>query len=115
MRCGISNMCPLCLIITTKQYKEAKNIQEICVVFGFIIKLFLDVYDLSNDFVFGLLHLRRLTQQVEKLIFLYLLEVVLVFEAFSLLWLQYFVDLASAQMNLNLKAKGDFQQLELLC
>jgi len=40
MRCGISSMGPLCLIIKTKQYEEAKNIQGICVVFGFFTKLF---------------------------------------------------------------------------
>jgi hypothetical protein len=78
----------------TKQYEEAKNIQGICVVFGFIIKLFLDVYDLSNDFLSELLHLRRQILLAEMLIFLYLLLVVEGVEFFSWLWLQYFVDLA---------------------
>jgi hypothetical protein len=107
-------MRSLCLLIKIKQYEEAKNIQEICVVFGFIIKLYVDVYDLSNDFVFGLLHLRRLIQLAEMQIFLYQLLVVEGVEAFSSLWLQYFVDLALAQTNLTLKAMGDFQQQELL-
>ena len=94
LRCGISHMRSLCLIIRTKQYEEAKNIQEICVVFGYFTKLFLDVYDLSNDFGFELLHLRRLIQLAEMPIFLYRLSVVEEVEFFSSLLLQYFEVLA---------------------
>jgi hypothetical protein len=53
-----------------------------------------DVYDLSNDFVSELLHLRRLIQRAEKQIFLYRLEVVAALVAFSWLLQQYFGGLA---------------------
>jgi hypothetical protein len=74
-----------------------------------------DVYVLSNDFVSELLRQHQQILQVERLIFLCRLVGVAELEAFSWLWLQNSEDLASAQKNLTLKAKDDFQQLELLC